>query len=221
MIYQLFGSGLSFVEILALIIAYCLALVIAFSSHEFAHALTAYKMGDPTAKALGRLSLNPFKHIDPIGFLCLIFLGFGWAKPVEINPLKFKHYRRGLVFVSLAGVTANLILAFIFCGIYFFVSPLIVASTNLFLIFIQYFLYFIIVLNLSLFVFNLLPIYPLDGFNFIKAITKEGNAVVRFLQKYGTIILIVFLITPIFEYIYFFVTEGLISIFSSFWGLFI
>lgn len=221
MIYQLFGSGLPFVEILALIIAYCFALVIAFSSHEFAHAFTAYKMGDPTSKALGRLSLNPVKHIDPLGFLCLILLGFGWAKPVEINPLRFKHYRRGLVLVSLAGVIANLILAFIFSGIYFFISPLIATSTNLLLIFINYFLYFMIVLNLALFVFNLLPIFPLDGFNFLKAITKEGNVIVRFLQRYGTIILIVFLITPIFEYIYLFVTGGLLSIFSSFWGLFL
>ncbi len=221
MIYDLIGSNLPFVQILALIIAYVLALMLAFCSHEFSHAYVAYKMGDPTAKALGRLTLNPFKHIDPIGFLCLFLFGFGWAKPVEINPLHFKNYRKGLVLVSLAGVTANLILAFVFSGIYFFVGQLLLASTNLFLIFLYYFLFYMIILNLSLFVFNLLPIFPLDGFNFIKAITPAGNGFVTFLQRYGTIILLIFLITPIFDIVFSYVTSGVISGFFWFWGLFV
>lgn len=221
MLYQIIGSGLSFVEILALLLGYMIALMFAFCVHEFSHAFVAYKMGDPTAKALGRLTLNPFKHIDPIGFLCLIFFGFGWAKPVEINPLHFKHYRKGMALVSLAGVFANLILAFVFSGIYFFVAQFLINSTNLFMIFLDYMIFYSVVLNLSLFVFNLLPVYPLDGFNFIKSITKPGNKFISFMQKYGTIVLLIFIITPIFEYVFAYVTGGLIWLFNSFWGLFI
>ena len=221
MIYDLIGSNLPFIEILAVVVAYVLALMLAFCSHEFSHAYVAYKMGDPTAKALGRLTLNPFKHIDPLGFLCLFFFGFGWAKPVEINPLHFKHYRKGLVLVSLAGVTANLVLAFIFSGIYFFVGQFLLSSTNLFLIFLYYFLFYMIILNLSLFVFNLIPIFPLDGFNFIKAITPSGNRFIQFMQRYGTIILLIFLITPIFDIIFSYVTSSLINVFFLFWGLFV
>ena len=221
MLYQLIGSGLPFIEILALILAYIVALLISFCVHEFSHAFVAYKMGDPTAKALGRLTLNPFKHIDSTGFMCLLFFGFGWAKPVQINPTHFKRYKLGMILVSIAGVLANLILAFLFCGLYFFVADFLTSSTNLFFIFLYYLLYFLVVLNLSLFVFNLLPIFPLDGFNFIKAITPSGNKFVNFMQRYGTIILLIFLITPIFEYIYSFVTGGLISIFCDFWGLFV
>ncbi len=221
MLYQLIGSGLSFIEILAFILAYMIALMFSFCAHEFSHAFVAYKLGDPTARALGRVSLNPLKHIDGLGFLCLILFGFGWAKPVEINPIYFKHYKRDMSLVSLAGVTANLILAFVFSGIYFFVSPLLVNAHNMLLIFLDYLIYFMVILNLSLLVFNLLPIYPLDGFNFIKALTKPNNAFVNFMMKYGTIVLLIFLITPIFDYIYFYVTEGILWVFSLFWGLFV
>ncbi len=221
MIYDLVGSGLPFIQVLALIIAYVIALMIAFCSHEFSHAYIAYKMGDPTAKALGRLTLNPLKHIDPIGFLCLLLFGFGWAKPVEINPLHFKNYRKGLVCVSLAGVTANLILAFVFSGIYFFVGQLLLASTNLLMIFLYYLILYVITLNISLFVFNLLPIFPLDGFNFIKAITPNNNGFVNFLQRYGTIILLIFLITPVFDIIFSYIVSGLLNVFFAFWGLFV
>lgn len=208
-------------EMLAFILAYMVALMFCFCAHEFSHAYVAYKLGDPTSRALGRLTLNPLKHIDPPGFLCLILFGFGWAKPVEVNPLHFKRYKRDMALVSIAGVTSNLILAFVFSGIYFFVSPLLVGSTNLFLIFIDLFLYFMVILNLSLMVFNLLPIYPLDGFNFIKSLTRPNNAFVNFMLKYGTIVLLIFLITPIFDYVYYYVTNGLLWVFSQFWGLFI
>ena len=149
MFYRLIGSGLPFVEILALVLAYMFALMISFCMHEFAHAFVAYKCGDPTAKALGRMSLNPIKHIDPMGFVCLILFGFGWAKPVEVNPMRFKHYKRSMILVSLAGIIANIILAFAFSGVYYFVADYLVDSTNLFMIFLDYFLYYSIIINLS------------------------------------------------------------------------
>lgn len=208
-------------EILALMLGYMLALLFSFSLHEFAHAYTSTKFGDPTPKLMGRLTLNPLKHIDPVGFLCLVLFGFGWAKPVAINPMYYKHYKRDMSVVSLAGVFTNLILAFIFSGVWFFAGSKIVASTNMFMVFLSYFLYFMLALNLSLLVFNLLPIYPLDGFNFLKAITPPGNRFIAFLEKYGTIILLIFLITPLFDIIYSYVVSGLVWVFSSFWGLFI
>ena len=221
MLYQIIGSGLSFLEILSLMLGYMLALLFSFSLHEFAHAFTSTKFGDPTPRLMGRLTLNPLKHIDPVGFLCLILFGFGWAKPVAINPIFYKHYKRDMSIVSLAGVFMNLILAFVFSGVWFFVGSKIIAPTNMFMVFLKYFLYFMLSLNLSLFVFNLIPIYPLDGFNFLKAITPVGNKFIIFLQKYGTIILFVILVTPLFDIAYNYVVNGLIWVFSSFWGLFL
>ena len=220
MFYRLIGSGLPFVEILALVLAYMLALMISFCMHEFAHAFVAYKCGDPTAKAFGRMSLNPIKHIDPMGFVCLILFGFGWAKPVEVNPMRFKHYKRSMILVSLAGIIANIVLAFVFSGVYYFVADYLVDSTNLFMIFLDYFLYYTIIINLSLFIFNLLPIYPLDGYNFIKTITKPDNAFVNFMQRYGIIIMLIILVLPVFDYIYSYITGGILNLFFKFWRLF-
>ena len=89
------------------------AIVIAFTLHEWGHAYSAYRMGDPTARNLGRMTLNPLAHIDPIGFLMMVVVGFGWAKPVPVNPNNYRNYRAGELVVSLAGVTVNLILAII------------------------------------------------------------------------------------------------------------
>ncbi len=220
MLYSLIGSNLSFLEILALLIGYMLALMISFCVHEFSHAFVAYKCGDPTAKALGRMSLNPIKHIDPMGFLFLIFFGFGWAKPVAVNPMYFKHYKRSMVLVSLAGVISNIILAFIFSGIYYFTIGYIFDSLNLFMVFLKYFLVYSVIINISLFIFNLIPVFPLDGFNVIKALTKPNNRFIEFMQRYGMIILIIILILPVFDYVHSYITNGILDLFLSFWRLF-
>lgn len=211
---------MSILEIIAFTLAYLLALVVSFSMHEFSHAFVAYKAGDPTAKSLGRVSLNPFNHIDPLGMLCFLFIGFGWAKPVQINPLRFKHYKRDMAFVSLAGIFVNLVLAFVFSGIYFFAFSAIAFSSNTFMVFLTYFLSLMIQINLALFIFNLLPIYPLDGFNFLSVFLKPDNAFVQFMKRYGSIILLIFIVTPLFDYIYSFVTNGVMNLFFGFWGLF-
>lgn len=220
MLYAIIGSGLPFWQIIALIVGYMVALLIGFSAHEFSHAFVAYKCGDPTAKALGRLSLNPFRHIDPIGFMCLILFGFGWAKPVEVNPLHFKHYKRDMAFVSLAGVAMNLLLAFIFSGVYYFSLQYLISSTNLFINFLNYFLSYSIVLNISLLVFNLIPIYPLDGFNFIASLTSYDNKFVMFMRRYGSYILLILLILPIFDTIYSITTNTIENWLFAFWRLF-
>lgn len=136
-------------------------LLLALSMHEFAHGYAAYKMGDNTAKYDGRLSLNPFDHMDPIGTLCLLFFRFGWAKPVRINPYNFKNQRAGIIVVSLAGPFMNFILALISAIIAEIVARYMVYS-NIALFLYQVF-YISETINIGLMVFNLIPIPPLDG----------------------------------------------------------
>lgn len=221
------GAGHSMAQTLAFIVAYILALIIAFGMHEFSHAYCAYKLGDPTPKALGRLTLNPIKHLDLYGFLGFLIVGFGWAKPVEVNPLNFRKYKRDMFLVSISGVLTNLILGFLFSGAYYFfftncatiIGPSFKYS-NALMYLIHYFLEFSVMLNLALFVFNLLPIFPLDGFNAIKSICRYNSKFVNFMYRYGTIILLVIIITPFFDFVYQAITGYFTDVFFNFWGLF-
>lgn len=170
------------------------AVIIGLSFHEWGHAFAAYKMGDPTARNLGRLTLNPLKHIDPMGFIMMIIFGFGWAKPVPVNPRNYRNYKVGEIVVSLAGVTMNLIIALIsslVCAAYFkyadasfIMSP---AGNK-----IQLIIYYFIFVNLALLVFNLIPIYPLDGFHVAEVLLSKplGPKPFLFLRNYGQYILI-------------------------------
>ena len=122
------------------ILAQFLAVMVVITFHEFAHAYVAYKCGDTTPKMQGRVSLNPFEHIDPIGIICCAFFGFGWARPVPINPGNFRNVKKGTAWTSAAGVILNLILSFVGCGLYSFVSMFTIS--NYLLAFIQLFFYF-------------------------------------------------------------------------------
>lgn len=204
---------------MAFFLAYIVAVAIAFSAHEFSHALVANWCGDRTAKSLGRMSLNPFKHIDTFGMLSFLFVGFGWAKPVPINPLKFRNYKRGIRLVSSSGVVTNFFLSFAFSAMFYFLAPLLNLS-NVFFMFIFYLLMFSTTINLSLAIFNLLPIYPLDGFNFLSSFMRPDNKFVQFMYRYGSIILLIVVVLPIFDLIYEFGIIGLQSLFFKLWGLF-
>lgn len=148
----------------------CLPIILlSLSLHETAHGYAAYKLGDSTAHDLGRLTLNPLKHLDPIGFLCMLFAGFGWAKPVPINTRNFKNPRRDMAICGAAGPASNLVLAAVFTGLLKISSEVLLRlnysseTTATIAYFFLVFLYYGIQLNITLAVFNLLPVPPLDG----------------------------------------------------------
>lgn len=175
------------------------AVVISVVLHELAHGYVALWNGDPTAKLSGRLSLNPLKHFDLIGFLMLMTVGFGYAKPVPVNPYNFKHQKRGLFTVAIAGIVVNLILAFLSCCFYLLMivfARLCVGSAvgvNIFNALALFFNY-MARLNLNLVFFNLLPIHPLDGFRIVEAFTKFTNPYTKFIRDYGHYILIILIL---------------------------
>lgn len=187
-----FSSMDAGIEMLIAMMAYVLVLVISLSLHEFSHAYAAYVNGDITPQKEGRLSINPFVHMDLYGAICCLFFGFGWAKPVRVNPLNYRNYKKGMIQVSLAGVAMNIFLAFIGCGIH--TLMIMVPITNEILYFIYFFSYFLFVINISLAVFNLLPIHPLDGFMFLSTILKYENRFIQFMYRYGSFILILLVI---------------------------
>ena len=164
------------------------ALIIAITIHEFSHALAADRLGDPTPQLQGRLTLNPLKHFDPVGTLMLLFFRFGWGKPVEFDPYNLRHPRRDAAIISLAGPAANLVLATILSLVMKFA-----AIPWLSLVFFP-----IILININLAIFNLLPVPPLDGAKIIYGFLPRdwADEYNDFMGRYGTILLIL-LIIPI------------------------
>jgi Zn-dependent protease len=166
-------------------------ILVGLSFHEWAHAYAAYKRGDPTARNLGRMTVNPLAHIDLIGFISLVILGFGWAKPVPVNTRNFKKPRTDEIIVSLAGIIVNLILGALFM-ILWFVLALLPYSNDILNTMVQY----CYVINFSLAVFNLLPIPPLDGYRVVQCLFLNGKTykVFSFLERYSYVILIAVLL---------------------------
>ena len=220
MLYFIVTLGLSGWDFLTAILGYVFALCLGIILHELAHGFVALKCGDDTAKLMGRLSLNPLKHFDAFGILCFLFIGFGWAKPVPVNEMKYRNFKRGQRLVSLAGIVVNIILAFIFSGLYFFFYRDLIFSTNMFLNFLGYFILFGFMINISLAIFNLLPLYPLDGFKFLRSFMRPNNKFILFMERYGNLILIILFFTSAFDYGYSFFVGIVEKIFFSFWGLF-
>lgn len=167
-------------------------LLIAITAHEFAHGWMSEKLGDPTPRADGRMSLNPLKHLDPMGTLCLLFFHMGWAKPVRINTRYYRDRRKGIILVSLAGPVMNFILAFI--SIFLGGLLLRFGDTNSQVIQIVYLLcYYSAVMNTGLGVFNLIPFPPLDGSNVLEQLVPRAGYFYQRIRPYRTWILLLLL----------------------------
>lgn len=206
------------------------AVIIAITFHEYAHALAADKLGDDTPRMQGRLNLNPMSHLDPVGFVLLMFAGFGWGKPVQINPRNFNrnvNMDKGEAIVSLAGPLMNFIIAIIFAiilaAVYMFASTAFLSSTIGNIIYIL--LFELVVINIGLGVFNLIPLPPLDGskifMNFLPYNTR------RWILEHSQIFYYIFLaiwitglagiiISPIINLLYNGLMNGILSIFRLF-----
>ena len=164
-------------------------ILIASTVHEYAHGYTAYKLGDPTAKAEGRLTLNPLKHIDPIGALSMLLFRFGWSKPVPINEYNFEKRELYTAFTALAGPLSNFLLASL-AGL---INHFLVKDSQSLIVFL---LYTFATINISLAVFNLIPIPPLDGHKIVRGfLPRKLRYYWEGLEKYS-LILILFLILP-------------------------
>lgn len=193
----LFDTQFGIFERVILFVIIAVAMIVSIILHEIAHGLVAYWNGDDTAKRSGRLSLNPVKHFDPIGAIMILFVGFGYAKPVPVNPYKFRNYRRGCILVSIAGVTTNIIIAFFASGLEVLFAILAAKYGGIAFALLEIFFYYLSFLNVVLCFFNILPFFPLDGFNLIKALCKRENGFIRFMYRYGQYILIALILVSI------------------------
>ena len=161
-------------------------LIFSLCFHEFSHGYIAYKLGDHTAARNGRLTLNPLAHLDPIGSLMILFVGFGWAKPVPVNPVNFSNPRIDMMKVAFAGPASNLILAFTGGLIMRLVNILGLLQSEMFIQTLYYFIF----INISLAVFNMIPVAPLDGSQiFGNMISKNNPELALKLQMHGPKIL--------------------------------
>ena len=174
------------------LIAGIIALLVGLTFHEFSHALLADSLGDHRPRAMGRLTLNPIAHLDPIGALLLVVAGFGWAKPVLVNPYALRNGRVGMAMVAAAGPVANIVVAVIFAIVYRVLTiggvqgDFLLGVVDL-----------IVVLNLLLAIFNIIPIPPLDGYNVALAFLPPRQAMLlRQYAQYGVILLLILVFLP-------------------------
>lgn len=179
-----------------------LVLLTAMPIHESAHALTAYLLGDTTAKNLGRVTLNPFRHLDLLGSLMIIFAGFGWAKPVPISAKNFKSPRRDMAVTAVAGPVSNLLMATLLLAIQKMVGYHVVRTGNYSqgMYWVLFVLEIMLMTNLSLAAFNLLPVPPLDGSKFFGALLPDKFyfTMMRY-ERYIAILLMVLMLTGAFS----------------------
>lgn len=167
MLSQLLSGSMDFGSVIVYILSTLAVIFLTLPVHEFAHGFVATKLGDPTPRYQGRLTLNPFAHIDYIGSLCILLFGFGWAKPVEVNARNFENPKMGMAITALAGPVSNLVVAFITL---FAANGLWVIAGSTIIFYITYFFIYIAQINVYLAVFNLIPIPPLDGSSILSVV---------------------------------------------------
>lgn len=197
MIFDLFRGDSDMLDLIINLFSRLFVVFCTMPIHEYAHALIATKLGDQTPRLSGRLTLNPMAHISPLGAVMMLLCGFGYAKPVNVNPRNFKDVKKGMAITAIAGPIANLLMGFIFITGSVFTLNLIKNPTEIhFAIF--YFLAFAGALNVNLAVFNLLPIPPLDGSRILQLLIP-AKYYYKFLQyeRYVTIVIFVLILTGV------------------------
>lgn len=170
MINRLLSGNIDFISVIIYILSSLAVIFLTLPVHEFAHGFAATKLGDPTPRYQGRMTLNPFAHIDWIGSACILLFGFGWAKPVQVNSNNFRNPKRDMAVTALAGPLSNLIVAFAALLINNILSLIALKTLVSAFYYIGFFFYYIALINVSLAVFNLIPIPPLDGSRLLSAL---------------------------------------------------
>jgi Zn-dependent protease len=167
-------------------------ILLALTFHEYAHAYVANRLGDDTAKQSGRLSLNPLRHLDPLGTIMIFLVHFGWAKPVPVNPYRLKNPKKDMLWISAAGPCANMILA-LASGVLLrlLVATAGEADRHSFMGLLTYVVFMSLQINLALAIFNILPIAPLDGSKILSGLLPAGfEKMLYFMERYGPFILL-------------------------------
>ena len=203
-------------DLIATYLARAVVLLTAIPVHEAAHAWASDKLGDPTAKHYGRLSLNPLRHFDLMGALCMMLVGFGWAKPVMINSRNFRDWRKGEMLVALAGPASNLVVAFLSLLVMAVLFKLGIFSEGVRLV-----LSMMVLFNINFAIFNMLPLPPLDGSRVLMVLLPGKYAYkMMSLERYSFIILIFLMMTPFLTMILIPMQRFILNIFDSVIGVF-
>lgn len=191
MLFDIFSGEVDFLELMINLFSRLFVIFCTMPIHEYAHALIATKLGDQTPRLSGRLTLNPMAHISPIGALLIVLCGFGYAKPVSVNPRNFKDSKKGMALTAIAGPVSNLIMGFIFIVlatlVFNLMSPTLITNS------IYIFLIFAAEININLAVFNLLPIPPLDGSRILQLLIP-AKYYYKFLEYERYIVIVVFIL---------------------------
>lgn len=213
MLFDIFSGDADFFALMIKLFSRLFVIFCTMPVHEYAHALVATKLGDQTPRLSGRLTLNPMAHISPIGALMIILCGFGYAKPVSVNPRNFKDSKKGMALTAIAGPMSNLIMGFIFT----FVAMLFLhlnstVITNAF----YTFFFFAALVNINLAVFNLLPIPPLDGSRILQLLIPAKHYY-KFLQyeRYIVIVVFILILTGVLSTPLSLISSGILNLFVS------